>query len=127
MHYETCLRGSDEYCEHSLTKLPFSIGSLRGLNVNPDTEAVTPVSRDAFGDILSRVPLAVPEADEGREPEFTCRVWWREAIRRLHVEGIISCPDVDGLERECRKHALDNQAHLESYRGYRYYVSQISA
>lgn len=45
--------------------------------------------------------MAVPEADRAREPVFTCRVWVREAVRRMHAGGYVQlCPDVDALEEE---------------------------
>ncbi|KAI1794776.1 hypothetical protein LXA43DRAFT_86372 [Ganoderma leucocontextum] len=50
--------------------------------------------------LLAQIPMAVPEADKAREPVFTCRVWVREALRRMHGEGYVWCPDVDALEEE---------------------------
>ena len=58
-------------------------------------------SQAALRDMLARIPMAVvPEADRAREPTFTCRVWVREALRRMHKEGYVWCPDVDALEEE---------------------------
>lgn len=51
-------------------------------------------------DLLKTIPLAVPAVDAQREPAFTCRVWVREALRRMHKHGFIHCPDVDALESE---------------------------
>ncbi|EED83438.1 predicted protein [Postia placenta Mad-698-R] len=42
----------------------------------------------------------VPEVDRRREERFTCRVWFREAIRRLVENNILHCLDVDALEAE---------------------------
>ena len=55
---------------------------------------------DALRDLLAQIPMAVPEADRAREPVFTCRVWVREAVRRMHEEGYVDCPDVDAMEEE---------------------------
>ena len=58
-------------------------------------------SQAALRDMLAQIPMAVvPEADRAREPTFTCRVWVREALRRMHKEGYVRCPDVDALEEE---------------------------
>lgn len=52
-------------------------------------------------DIVSAIPIGVvPEVDVGREPNFTCRVWIKEAVRRLHSARFVECPDVESLERE---------------------------
>ena len=42
--------------------------------------------------------MELPER-ESRTSIFTCRVWFREAVRRLHDCSAISCPDVDDAER----------------------------
>lgn len=34
--------------------------------------------------------MAVPPQDNGREPMFTCRVWYREALRRLNAHEAFS-------------------------------------
>ena len=58
-------------------------------------------SQAALRDMLAQIPMSVvPEADRAREPAFTCRVWVREALRRMHKEGYVWCPDVDALEEE---------------------------
>ncbi|KAM5538609.1 hypothetical protein V8D89_007638 [Ganoderma adspersum] len=58
-------------------------------------------SQAALRNMLAQIPVAVvPEADRAREPTFTCRVWVREALRRMHAEGYVRCPDVDALEEE---------------------------
>ncbi|PBK82249.1 hypothetical protein ARMGADRAFT_947043, partial [Armillaria gallica] len=47
------------------------------------------------------IPMSLPEVDIGKEPRFTCRVWFKEAIRHLNLtELFVNCPDVDALERE---------------------------
>ncbi|KAK0468017.1 uncharacterized protein EV420DRAFT_1502382 [Desarmillaria tabescens] len=51
--------------------------------------------------ILQAIPVPViPEIDREREPNFNCRVWIREAVRRMNIMGYIQCPDVDALEAE---------------------------
>nr|VWO96038.1 Ubiquitin ligase complex F-box protein GRR1, putative [Ganoderma boninense] len=50
--------------------------------------------------VLATIPMVVPAVDIARENVFDCRVWIREALRRLHGAGFIHCPDVDALEAE---------------------------
>ena len=50
--------------------------------------------------LLEQIPLTVPPIDHEREPTFTCRVWIREALRRMHMNGFILCPDVDAMEAQ---------------------------
>ncbi|KAH9846310.1 hypothetical protein C2E23DRAFT_744345 [Lenzites betulinus] len=60
--------------------------------------------------LLWAIPMMVPKADEAREPKFTCRVWAREAVRRMHAYGYIHCPNVDALEEEILRYGR-NAAH----------------
>ncbi|KAJ3737266.1 hypothetical protein DFJ43DRAFT_250669 [Lentinula guzmanii] len=47
------------------------------------------------------IPMNIIPRDQQREPKFTCRVWFKEAIRQIHASGMfVNCPDVDALERE---------------------------
>ena len=48
--------------------------------------------------LLSDIPLATPECDAPHP--FTCRIWFREAVRVLTVHGAGVCPSVDALEKE---------------------------
>ncbi|KAI0076149.1 hypothetical protein K474DRAFT_1663415 [Panus rudis PR-1116 ss-1] len=57
-------------------------------------------TRDDLRRVLSRIPMTIPPVDAAREPVFSCRVWVREALRTMHREGFIYCPDVDALEQE---------------------------
>jgi hypothetical protein len=85
------------------------------------------VSKDVLKDILKTIPMVVPDIDKAREPKFTCRVWFREAIRVLHKRGIINCTNLDSLEQECKTHALPNQAAFPTWGGYRQYTSKYSS
>lgn len=56
---------------------------------------------------LKPIPIAIPEADRGRELTFNCRVWFREAIRTLHnAREFLVCEDVDALEEELTRRAI---------------------
>ncbi|KAI0370005.1 hypothetical protein BV20DRAFT_966989 [Pilatotrama ljubarskyi] len=49
-------------------------------------------------ELLRTIPLETPECDAPHP--FTCRIWFREAIRVLSTHGMVSCRSVDVLERE---------------------------
>ncbi|KAH9901581.1 hypothetical protein C8Q73DRAFT_786939 [Cubamyces lactineus] len=55
---------------------------------------------DDLDALLQGIALEVPEVDREREPVFTCRVWIREALRRMHAGGYIARNDVDAMEEE---------------------------
>jgi hypothetical protein len=75
---------------------------------------------------LRPIKIAVPVIDQAREPKFTCRVWFREAIRVLNNVGMLKCEDVDALKEECKEYGKANQPVFEDYAGYKYYVSEYS-
>ncbi|KAH6894972.1 hypothetical protein BKA70DRAFT_791071 [Coprinopsis sp. MPI-PUGE-AT-0042] len=81
---------------------------------------------DAVVDLLRQIPMETPEIDQGVEPKFTCRVWLREAVRVLHRNGYIECPDVNALEKECEEVAEPNHPAFPSYHGYSHFVAQSS-
>ncbi len=55
---------------------------------------------ESLKSLVAPIPMAVPAVDEGKEPVFSCRVWAKEALRRMHDAHFIDCPDVDALEAE---------------------------
>lgn len=58
-------------------------------------------------DYVKDIPMAVPPSQRSKEPKFTCRVWFKEAIRVLNDSGVfVKCPDVDALEDELTRKAL---------------------
>ena len=67
-----------------------------------------------FNAILREIPMAVPAVDELREPVWSCRVWVREALRRLHNAGYIECSDVDAMEEEMLGYGRAAAAGIES-------------
>lgn len=68
---------------------------------------------DELDGLLRTIPMAVPPS-ESAGTQFTCRIWFREAVRVLHREGIVNVPDVDELEAELKGLAADAQAGVES-------------
>lgn len=81
---------------------------------------------DYIHDLLRAIPMQLPREDVGKESRFGCRVWWREAVRTLHRNGVIHCPDVHELEREVYQFAERNEVSQTSSRGYKYFVSRRS-
>ncbi|KAH9936577.1 uncharacterized protein B0H18DRAFT_326852 [Fomitopsis serialis] len=47
-------------------------------------------SVDAMRECLQAIPMVIPPQDTGRELMFTCRVWFREALRRLNAHEAFS-------------------------------------
>ncbi|KAJ7898815.1 hypothetical protein B0H14DRAFT_2331938 [Mycena olivaceomarginata] len=78
-----------------------------------------------LGDHLEPVSMSIPVIDQAREPEFNCRVWFREAVRVLDQAEILQCREVDALEAECKSYAMGNQIG-PNWQGYRYHASSHS-
>ncbi|KAI0664619.1 hypothetical protein C8Q70DRAFT_1048839 [Cubamyces menziesii] len=77
------------------------------LAISPAVAAAAIIGRLPHGktvddlDVLLRdIPLEVPEVDKERESAFTCRVWIREALRRMHANGYIVRGDVNAIEED---------------------------
>jgi hypothetical protein len=72
--------------------------------------------------------MAVPAADAAREPAWTCRVWAREARRRMHAAGFVDCPDVDAMEDEMWGYGQEAARRVEERRwdGATLYVARNS-
>lgn len=80
---------------------------------------------DYLDAVLKEVPmLEVAHADVGREPKFTCRVWLREALRRMHDAGFIHCPDVDAMEAEMVRYG---STAAEENEGDRFKVAKLAS
>lgn len=67
---------------------PYNSGSCiflaqvgRVLKFDPEKPSL---SIDVMRRCLEAIPIAIPPQDVRREPVFTCRVWFREALRRLN-------------------------------------------
>ena len=76
--------------------------------------------------LLRAIPMTVPAVDMYTEPSFTCRVWFKEAVRILHDRGFVNCPDINRLEQECKGFAMTNQPVYPTYSGYRHFIAQSS-
>lgn len=71
-------------------------------------------------ELLQEITMEVPFDDAQIESRFSCRVWWKEAIRNLNGVKIIECPDVVRLEAECKGYAMTNLASSPNYLGCRH-------
>ncbi|KAJ3822542.1 hypothetical protein EV361DRAFT_951417 [Lentinula raphanica] len=60
--------------------------------------------------LMREIPMTVPLHEQAviGENIFHCRVWFREAVRKLHDNGYIHCPNVWALYEECMGHAQSN-------------------
>lgn len=72
---------------------------------------------NAIVTLLKAIPLTIPDVDTHVEPVFTCRVWFKEAVRRLHNDGYVDCPDVYAFEAECKAFAVTNDASQPGWGG----------
>ncbi|KAI0633086.1 hypothetical protein C8Q77DRAFT_1158508 [Trametes polyzona] len=60
--------------------------------------------------VVRTIPMAVPDVDRPRfHRSFTCLVWFREALRRLHTAGIIGVVDLAKLEEKLVSSATATQ------------------
>lgn len=84
--------------EYERTKytLQFSGGVAAGAVIGK----LTTKTLDQLDSLLKAIPMKIPDIDVGREAKWSCRVWLREALRRMHSAGFINCPDVDKMEAE---------------------------
>ncbi|KZT08867.1 uncharacterized protein LAESUDRAFT_675350 [Laetiporus sulphureus 93-53] len=63
-----------------------------------------------LNEYLQTIPMEVPSIDRLCEPRFTCRVWFKAAVRLLNdVEMFVRCSDVDGLEMQLANRATAAQ------------------
>ena len=76
--------------------------------------------------LLKGIPMTIPQEDVGIEPKFTCRVWWKQAIRLLSDRGYIKCDNVQALENECKAYAETNDRSQEGSFHYVYHISKNS-
>ncbi|KAI0724004.1 hypothetical protein C8T65DRAFT_564282 [Cerioporus squamosus] len=63
--------------------------------------------------LLQKISMSTPEVDKDREPAWTCRVWVREALRRMHTNAWIVCEDIDAMEEEMWRYGEEAAAAVE--------------
>ncbi|KAI0780701.1 hypothetical protein BD413DRAFT_462684 [Trametes elegans] len=106
------MQGEDKRWSHDRTPLALAtspaVAAAAVLGRLPGAKTV-----DDVDSILRQIPMAVPEVDRAREPTWTCRVWIREALRRLHAHGFLVCEDVDAMEEEIWGYGKDAAARIE--------------
>jgi hypothetical protein len=87
-----------------------------------DTNTINHIS-----ELLESIPMSTPAIDAEIEARFTCRVWFKEAIRVLHAKGVICCPDVYALEKELMSFAKDQDQKTAEGKGFSFHVANSSA
>lgn len=75
------------------------IGRLPNNRTTEDLEAV-----------LKKIPMAIPTDVYGRAylSQFNCRVWVREALKRMDAHKFINCPDVDVMDNEMASYGFNS-------------------
>ncbi len=77
------------------------IGKIPDWGVKSDEECIAALDR-----VLRQVPIAVSSVDSHDFSTFTCRAWFRAAIRQLNHHRYVSCPDVVALETRLKNTAI---------------------
>jgi len=62
---------------------------------------------ESLEEITKSVPVGVPPIDE---EVFTCRTWFKGAIKELDELGILTCRDTDRLEKDLTRLAMLQEA-----------------
>ncbi|KAI0784703.1 hypothetical protein C8Q75DRAFT_723927 [Abortiporus biennis] len=57
-------------------------------------------------EFLKQIPMKAPPDDLPQR--FTCRIWFKEAIRVLNKRGVIRCTSVNSLETELRMYGEEH-------------------
>ncbi|GBE80526.1 hypothetical protein SCP_0302410 [Sparassis crispa] len=84
-------------------------------------------SNRLVGDIhtlLKDIPMQTPVADLPQS--FSCRIWFKEAVRVLSNNGIIRCPAVSRLEAELKGIAREQEVLIGLGYDYKIFVSDYS-
>ncbi|KAI0074795.1 hypothetical protein K474DRAFT_1664991 [Panus rudis PR-1116 ss-1] len=76
-------------------------------NVFVKIGTVQSAQRENLKRLLAGIPLESPPED-ATEP-FICKVWVRHAIRLMHANGYINCPDLNALEAEIQNYGDRNE------------------
>ncbi|EAU86218.1 hypothetical protein CC1G_03429 [Coprinopsis cinerea okayama7 len=83
---------------------PSSEGAIAFLKIG---EIMEGLDVSCLLEYVQNIPMAVPPSQEDKEPAFTCRVWFKEAVRILNDSGLfVECMDVDALEYELAQRAI---------------------
>lgn len=70
--------------------------------------------------------MTIPLADQRIEPIFTCRVWLKEAVRRLAHYNFINCPNVYVLEQELMRYGMQQDGMTVSGSGWALHIARSS-
>lgn len=67
----------------------------------------TGTSFESFEEITRSIPVGAPPIDED---VFTCRTWFKGAVRELDELGILTCRDPSLLEKDLTRLAMAQEA-----------------
>ncbi|KII92218.1 hypothetical protein PLICRDRAFT_172333 [Plicaturopsis crispa FD-325 SS-3] len=81
---------------------------------------------DSIDRLFKSIPQIIPAVDQAEEPVFSCRVWFKEAVRVLNANGIVRCPDVYALENELTQYDEEQDAKTVTGGGYRTHIDASS-
>ncbi|KAI0374578.1 hypothetical protein BV20DRAFT_520209 [Pilatotrama ljubarskyi] len=79
---------------------------------------------EKIDEYLKTIPMETPPEDAPQQ--WSCRIWLKAAVRKLHEKGVLNCPDVNKLEYELKSVATDARIGVEMGRSYRLEVSDYS-
>ncbi|KAI0684018.1 hypothetical protein C8T65DRAFT_683350 [Cerioporus squamosus] len=94
------------------------IGKLSDWGPKTEQDCIQALDR-----ILREVPMAVSSPDNHDFRTFTCRAWFRAAIRQLHYHRYLNCPDVIALESRLLNTAI--AIHSQGNEGARFFPPLI--
>ncbi|KDQ10513.1 hypothetical protein BOTBODRAFT_68585 [Botryobasidium botryosum FD-172 SS1] len=82
-------------------------------------------THESIGAILKKIPMDTPAQDG--EQRFTCRIWFRQALRELHAAGVIICPDVMQVEANLTRLAQSYDDYVWEGKGPKLVVASTSS
>lgn len=70
------------------------------------------ITLEKMSTLLEAIPMSISSSDMAVESRFSCRVWFKQAVRSLMEHGIVKCRDVIALENEMKRLAADNEDNI---------------
>ncbi|KAF4610720.1 hypothetical protein D9613_007125 [Agrocybe pediades] len=114
----TCAHATNQTGAFQFEKKVESAGTSRNnLSALIQIGSLGKYSVDDVVPILEKIPMESPAGSEDENIKFSCRIWIREAARVLNKAGIITCSDVNALEKECEGYADANREATELGKG----------
>ncbi|KAK7454081.1 hypothetical protein VKT23_011592 [Stygiomarasmius scandens] len=106
-----------------------TIAQSNSLCVALEIGSMSSYSVEQIIQLLQSIPMVLPECDVQTDGRFRCRVWLKQALRVLNLNGIIKCSDADKVVNgELKVLAKENSDNVERGVGsFKVYVSRYSA